>query len=330
MCMNILYTCDNNYVWQMGISLVSLFESHPNKKINIYLICTGLSEVNKEKLNELVDKYSQNIRYIDLSELSLCPILKSNGRWPLICYARLFAYKVLKDVNRLLYLDCDTVVLSNIESLFSDKYSSFPIYGAKDFIGDYYKKLIGMSKNSVNINGGVILFNLNLYKELNPDDKIISFLKDYGKRISYADQDVLNGTFWREFGFLDAKYDVMSIMKCFSYSEILKLKHPTACYTKKEVDEASHSPCIIHYTGNYRFKRPWFHNSNHPYKNYFDYYKKLSPWKDLILQDSQIESKEIVIANKIRKLPSWFSCSLLGFFYCYIRPAKIWIMSIIK
>ncbi|WP_164954115.1 glycosyltransferase family 8 protein [Succinivibrio dextrinosolvens] len=279
--MNILYTCDDNYVWQMGISLISLFENNKDSKIIIYLIHSNVTQSNQKKLIEIVNKYNKSIVFLSLDEINICPLLKENGRWPLVCYARLFFHHVIKDCDRLLYLDCDTLVLSNIEELFSDRYSKFAIYGAKDFIANFYKKLIGMPVEASNINGGVLLFNLKLYCELSPDSRIFSFITKYGNRISYADQDVINGTFWNEFGFLEAKYNVMSIMRCFNYSEIIKLKHPRGGYSEQEVNKAISYPCIIHFTGNYRYTRPWIHNSNHPYKDYFELYKKISPWSDM-------------------------------------------------
>ena len=113
-------------------------------------------------------------------------------------------------------------------------------------------------------------------------------------------------------------------MKVFKYKEIILLKHPKACYTENEVNEALKKPKIIHFTGNYRTIRPWFKNSNHPYRDQFEKYKNLSPWKNLELQEVK-NSGEVAIANKIRNLPTWFSCNLLGFLYCVIRPLKIYL-----
>ena len=326
--MDVLYTCDNNYVWQMGISMVSLFENNTNEKeITIYHIGSNISDENKDKLNEIIKKYNRKIVFCDISDLDLPSSLQANGRWPLICYARLYAYRIILNVDRLLYLDCDTIILSDLHELFTDTYSDKIIYGAKDFIGSNYKKLIGMPVKAPNINGGVLLFNLKKYGKIHPAERIDRFVKKFGKRISYADQDVVNGTFWRKFGYLDASYDIMSIMRCFEYKEIVLLKHPKACYTESEVKDALNNPRIIHFTGNYRFTRPWIEASNHPYKIYFDKYKKNSPWKDMKEIDQNSEKGEIALARRIRTLPSWVSCNILGLLYCYVRPLSIWIRS---
>lgn len=321
--MKVMYTCDNSYIWLMGISMISLFENNKDSdEITIYLIGKEISLESKAELKELCIKYNRQIEFYDIQSLPIPKYLERNGRWPIICYARLFAYELLKDVNRILYLDCDTIVLENLSDLFTAKYNEYPVYGCKDFIGNLYKKLIGMPKDAVNVNGGVLLFNLQKMRDINSTKLITLFLDKYGKYISYADQDILNGTFWKNMGILDASYDLMSIMKVFSYKEIIQLKHPLACCSKKEIDSVLASPKIIHYTGNYRTIRPWFKNSDHPYKDIFENYKVLSPWKDKELMDEKA-SGEILVANKIRVLPCWISCNVLGFMYGVLRPMKI-------
>ena len=46
--MNILYTCDDNYVWLMGISVISLFENNQNiNEITVYLLGEKVKDKNK-------------------------------------------------------------------------------------------------------------------------------------------------------------------------------------------------------------------------------------------------------------------------------------------
>ena len=57
--MNILYTCDNNYVWIMGISMISLFENNKTiEDLNVYLLGDRISEENKEILQDIALRYS--------------------------------------------------------------------------------------------------------------------------------------------------------------------------------------------------------------------------------------------------------------------------------
>ena len=47
--MKVMYTCDNNYVWLMGISTISLFENNKGiKDLKVYLLGENISEDNKK------------------------------------------------------------------------------------------------------------------------------------------------------------------------------------------------------------------------------------------------------------------------------------------
>lgn len=50
--MNILYTCDDNYIWLMGISVISLLKNNRHiAKIDIYVLGEKISTENKNYLS---------------------------------------------------------------------------------------------------------------------------------------------------------------------------------------------------------------------------------------------------------------------------------------
>ena len=52
--MNILYTSDNNYVWLMGISMLSLFENNKKAdKIIVYLFSEHIAIDNQNRLKSI-------------------------------------------------------------------------------------------------------------------------------------------------------------------------------------------------------------------------------------------------------------------------------------
>ena len=58
--MNIAYSCDNAYIEQTGISLISVFENNKEEKeIKVYLISKGISNENIEKLDSLCKSYKR-------------------------------------------------------------------------------------------------------------------------------------------------------------------------------------------------------------------------------------------------------------------------------
>lgn len=323
--MNVLYTCDDNYVWLMGISMLSLFENNKDlDAISVYLLGERISEENKSKLKDIADKYKRECIIIEMPELDIPQSLVSK-RWPKSAFSRLYAANILPDnLDSILYLDCDTVIMGSLSYMDKLNNSDCVIYGVRDCIGEFYRKNIGLNRKSLYVNAGVLLMNLEKMRKINISQIIDSFLSEYGQLIHYADQDVLNGIFKGEFGVLPAEYDVMTLEYMYSYDNILRLRDPINFYSKDEIEKAVNNPVIVHFTTCMLNVRPWFKNTNHPKAAEFLHYKDMSPWKE-------IEAKEYVsnggVKDKVFKilglLPEKTETMMLGLIHSKLYPFVI-------
>jgi hypothetical protein len=115
----------------------------------------------------------------------------------------------------------------------------------------------------------------------------------------------------------------MTIDVVYTHKEIMKLRRPTNFYSKDEIEQAKKNPLIIHFTTNMRVVRPWFSNSNHPLKDEFLKYMKMSPWENVELREMRFNSKESKIIGIIQKFPKGISYSVLGFIHSEFRPRYI-------
>lgn len=324
--MNIMYTCDNNYVWIMGISVISLFENNKNcSDLNVFLLGENISKENKDILNRIAEEYCRKIFVIDVPKLDIPDTLVS-ARWPLSAFTRLFSGILLpKEIDKILYLDCDTIICGDITELDGIDFKGKMVCGVLDCISGTYKKNIGLTLDNPYINAGVLLFDVNELRKLDIKNTIDSYMKKYMKLINYADQDILNGMFKGEIGILNPKFDVMTIDVVHSYKEIKTLRKPTAFYSEEELLKGIRDRRIIHYTTNMRVVRPWFTNTDHPLASEFRKYMEMSPWKDKVLADMIFSSKEAKIIGVIEKLPKKLAYSLLGLIHTKMKP---WVIKI--
>lgn len=322
--MKVMYTCDNNYVWLMGISTISLFENNQGiKELKVYLLGENISEENKNELKTIGEKYGREVEIIDVPKLNIPPSLVS-ARWPLSAFTRLFSGVILPaDVERILYLDCDTIISGNLSELDNVDFNGNIAMGVKDCIGGTYKKNVGLDFNSLYINAGVILFNLDELRKVNINVEIENYMGKYEKLINYADQDILNGMFKGRIGELNPKYDVMTIDVVHTYKEIQKLRRPTNFYEEEELRKAVTSPAIIHYTTNMLVVRPWFSNTDHPFAGEFKRYMDMSPWKNRELKKMVFDSKVAKVIGLIMKLPKNIAYNALGLIHAELKPRYI-------
>lgn len=322
--MKVMYTCDNNYVWLMGISTISLFENNKGTDdLKVYLLGDEISKENKEELKKIGDKYNREVEVIDVPKLNIPSSLVS-VRWPLSAFIRLFSGVILPaDVDRILYLDCDTIITGDISELDMIKFNGNIAMGVKDCISGTYKENVGLDKNSPYINAGVILFDMNALRKVDINEKIEAYMNKYVKLINYADQDILNGMFKGLIGELKPKFDVMTIDAVHTYDEIQQLRRPTNFYKKEELEDAVKNPIIIHYTTNMVVVRPWFSNTDHPYADEFRKYMAMSVWKDKKLGLMVFTTKEAKVINVIMKLPKFIAYRVLGFIHAELKPKYI-------
>ena len=317
--MDILYTCNDNYIWLMYVSIKSLFTENSNtSNINVHVISDDITTDNKKLVEELIQSFNAKVFFYDIPQFNVDE--NCFGRWPKIAFARLFCHKVLpKSITHLLYLDCDTIIKGNIEELFeieSDKMFN----GVLDCISGSYKKNIGLKKESSYINAGVLLINVDKLRQVDVDDLINTFVAKYKRRISYADQDILNGCFNDDIGILDPKYDVMTIEFCYSYKEILKLRSSKIYYDKMLIENAVEKPVIIHYTTNLLTIRPWYSNSNHPKKYDFISILNDTPFESYCLKEFKFYGKKNIFIKLCMKLPKFIYLRILGFVHSKIVP----------
>ena len=322
--MKVMYTCDNNYVWLMGISTISLFENNKDlKELKVYLLGENISEENKNELKKIGDKYGKEVEVIDVPKLTIPPSLVS-ARWPISAFTRLFSGVILPDgIDRILYLDCDTIITGDISELEDVEFNGNIAMGVKDCIGGTYKKNVGLDEDSPYINAGVILFDMKALRKIDIHTDIENYMNKYEKLINYADQDILNGMFKGRIGELNPKFDVMTIDIVHTYEEIQKLRRPSNFYKKEELEDATINPVIIHYTTNMLVVRPWFTNSDHPFAGEFKKYMGMSVWKDRELKEAVFGSKEAKTIRLIMILPKSLAYYLLGLIHAELKPRYI-------
>lgn len=319
--MNIIYTCDNNFVWIMGVSMISLFENNKScEEIRVYLLGDSISEDNERTLDSIARRYQREFILINVPDLNIPERLSSN-RWPKSAFTRMFAGEIMPaEIDRAVYLDCDTIVSASIEELTLYPTENYAICGVKDCVSRPYKDKIGIVKNGSYINAGVLLMDLNKLRMYDVRKMIADFVDKYESAISYADQDILNGIFKGVFGVIPPQYDLMTLVSVYSFDELQQIRHPDNYYTEQEIEYSKKYPRIIHYTTCMLNIRPWCIGSNHSYAWKFDKYQKMSPWANKPKTPANFTAGEYKIISKLLSLPKSVAYRLLGIIHAYLRP----------
>lgn len=221
--MKIVITLNDRYFYYLK-NLVWSIQKH-SKEYTIYIIYQHLSE---EKIDELKKIVPQKIVFLKF-ERDIRSSKEILWRYysPEIFF-RLFLHEILpKKIEKVLYLDSDTIVQSSLKELWETNLWENILGGVLDISSKIRKE--------TKINSWVLLIDVKKYwATINATKNIDSLIRKMN------DQDLLNNLFKNKILFLDESFNVQYWSSMFKN-------------TRKK-------PVIIHYTGDLKPWQFWYPN----------------------------------------------------------------------
>ena len=265
MKINIAYAPDDKYINQTVVSMQSAIEH--NKDLEFIILYSTLTDESIKKLQSV----GGILRLIKMDESLFSDLTLSH--WVTVqAWFRIKLPDVCPDLDKILYLDCDTLVRGNLDELFELDLSGKYLAGVKDVWGvSKYVKRLNM-KSPVYINSGMLLFNCDYCRKEQFFDKIIDFAKNNDKIIEFCDQDSINKVVDEKKIVLNPKYNLMDTWWRGGYYEFEGEE-------ETEYLQAKENPVIAHLTG----LKPAFKGCGNKFKEeWWDYAKRTAIYEELL------------------------------------------------
>ena len=288
--MNILFSSDDNYARHLGVAIYSLLTNNANvADLRIFVVDNNISAANINKLQQITAAFD-NVKLIFIPFKKWSDSLQLNMSWPisLSSYARLFVGEMLPiDVDRILYLDCDIVIKGSLSSLWDIDLQGRCLGAIQDTIPSRTKASVGLLPQQPYFNAGVLLIDLRRWRIAGIGQKCLEFIDAHKGCVRHHDQGVLNGIFNGAWIRLPLRFNVMTVHYMISQTKIKKFyKDDAVFYDLAEIKSAISNPVILHFTPSFT-SRPWEKNCSHPLRHCYNYYLRLTPWKETPLVSSQ-------------------------------------------
>ena len=273
---NILCATDNKYAPFCGIMLTSLFENNKDYRFNVYVFASvDISNSNEKKYIQLGKLYGNAVcvMRIDDSKVEAFPI--SEGTYiTKPTYYRLFAADLLpKDIHKVIYLDCDIIVVGDIMPLWSQSIEGKALAGVRDY-SDYFVPLckrLDSSSLYEYFNAGVMVCNLDYWRQNQLFERTRDFIKNNTGKLLYMDQDALNGVLQGECEMIQAKFNFQTAL--FRRDNWDYYSTETQRYYFDEVKDM----IVIHYSST---EKPWdIRSYGGPFYSVWHGFRKKSLWK---------------------------------------------------
>lgn len=261
---HIALNIDNRYVQHCSVLIASICKNN-GEDIYFHILYLDLTEESQNILRRLVSKFHCSISFYNVDESYLVD-LPTTPKWSHSIYLRLFIPQMISnEIHKVLYLDCDMVVRGNIEELWNTDLSDNALAAVEDlhhFNSPMIERL-GYDPYESYFNSGMILFNLDYFRENDIVNKIFSFMKENISLLIHPDQDALNAVLHGKCKFVHCRWNYHYHFHVSYLRPILFLESDLKMRTKR-------TPIILHFS---EFK-PWNMNCDSPFK--FEYFKYLA------------------------------------------------------
>lgn len=312
--MNIVCATDDSFVQHCCIMLVSLLCN--NKGVNIYILTEGLSEGNKAIIQEEVESKGGHVTFciVNSSLIENLPLSNLDGLNHIsrATYYRLLIANILpREIERVLYLDCDIVVNDSLEDLWRLDMTGKAIAASPQIGSGCECERLGYPIEDGYFNAGVTLLNLKYCRENHVTEELFQYALENSDRLLYNDQDILNGVLHDRTIHLLPQWNMTSA--CFSFmlqrrgdkrNGIIINDYALA---KQNIKERGLNPCIVHYVSR---PKPWDEDCTNPlYYLYYEYAHRTHHFNHLQPQEERLRLRA-VRGEKIRSILSMIKQSV--------------------
>ena len=264
---HIYFATDANYLPQSAAAIASILANYKEyKMLNFHILYSDITEVQLKTFEKLKDDWNFNIDFIKINKDDFNQYAQNQDMKHLSIgafYRFIIPQIAPKDINKVIYLDCDLIVKGDISELFNQDITGYMAGVIEDIVAKEQLQKLSM-KSDKYFNSGVLLLNLEEIRKTNFISEILEYFNKNIDIIEFHDQDILNGIWDGKVKFLDDRFNAQS------YYFFQKKRY------KKMGIKQMQNPVIIHFTGSLK---PWQIYCNHPlWMEYFKYLQ-LTPYK---------------------------------------------------
>lgn len=302
MVINIAYACNEAYMEQTLVSMVSLFRNcSVQDKLHIFFVDMGITNESKTEMDELVKSYGSVLTVIRFDDIAYdLEISEKTGRHIKSVYAKLFFGRI-ENIDRIIYLDSDMIIAGDIKELWDIELEDNVIAGVETIHTVEDNAKIGYAKEDRAINDGMVLMNLSKWREEQYLEKCQEFIKKYNGEPPVLSEGTINAICKGKMKIIHPRYNLLSAIVG---EKIQKIEGLTGrkYYSQQEIDEATANPCIIHFLSGF-YNRPWCKQCSHPLKKEYLKYRELTKWKSAPLQGKKLPGRLKLIGFAYKYLP---------------------------
>ncbi|MDI5920883.1 glycosyltransferase family 8 protein [Halomonas sp. LR5S13] len=292
--MNVVLSADESYARYGAVVMASVIaNANDPGNLHFFMLTPGLHEETRQSLRASVEGSGVAIDIIDVDAHELQGL--KAGRFGVAALLPLLMHRYLPaGCERVIYLDCDVLVLSDLAELWSMPLEGHAAAAAMDLCNPV-SRLTRESPDDY-FNSGVMLVDMAAWRSRRVGERALACLEEKGNDFRYPDQDALNRVLAGDWYRLEPEWNCQPT----AYAAVEKRYAHLVPYLPA-LEVAIRHPRIVHFIG---AVKPWHAKCVHPLQEDFIAYSRHTPWPidRKALRSSLAWSKRIRLAFKQPKI----------------------------
>ena len=195
----VFFATDDNYAPFLAVTFKSILDNASKDfSYKFYVLTTNLSSSYEKRIKEF-ESEDVKIEFVFLRETIEKIKAKFHLRdyYSIETYYRFFIANMFPQYDKVLYCDCDVIVLGDIAELYNHNIDNYLVGACPEEVmtevkifGDYVEQALDVDCEKY-FNAGVMLMNLDGFRKENIEEKFFDMLQKYTFRVT-QDEDYLN------------------------------------------------------------------------------------------------------------------------------------------
>lgn len=222
----VVFATDKEFAPYCSTSIASLLRTRDlEREYRIYVFYDKLDSEDKCLL-ESMSQPGASVECVNVSGYIDKKLFYTHGRQSIATYYRFFVGDVFPQYDKILYLDSDIAILKDVGELYDVELGNNLLGGVVIYRGkpeekrskeEYLERTMGVTPDKY-INAGILVMNLELFRQEKVQEKCISYLETH-RQLKWMDQDVLNGVCKGRILFLPEKWNMSQFYYDADYSD---------------------------------------------------------------------------------------------------------------
>ena len=281
--MHIACATDEAYIPHCAAMIHSALTSNPPDDITVHVLAgPDVTSRTTDVLTDFVARLGGRLvahRDLDAAVAGL-PVM---DRIPTVMWYRVLLPELLADLDRVLYLDADTLVVSDLGPLWSVALDDAYLGAVSNVFEPGmapHAAAIGISDTTQYFNSGVLLLNLDLMRRDDCSNAIVRCARQ--EALVWPDQDALNLVLGQRCVLLHPRWNCMNTL--------FLGRDGADVFGAERVAEAVREPGVIHFEGP-GMAKPWHYLNRHPRRDDYFIHRRATPWPTVQLEGRTLKNR---------------------------------------